>query len=517
MTDPSHLSLGRLSRHEPIRERLRALKVFAGDLAVSDVAEAPAEPADLYRAWLIGAMDAGVREPHALTLSTVDQDGRPTSRVIGAVYRSMADLVHRESVAHFLTALDLPPDDALDLWLDALAAAGALTPSDVELRPLLEAADDVCAARVHALHADPVSRCAAMDGIAVRASDTASATPSDPVALGPDRYATVDTGQAIAARWDAVVPSEQLDRVGDQALVRVPAAPGRHIRRAGENGAPIIEAGRRLTAYDVALAAACGHTMLAVHRGPRVAVIPTGDEIRPAGSTLAPGEAIDANSIMLATLLRQAGAQALVTPIIPDGGVALARQVERSCEDADLVLIIAGSARGTRDTTAAVLERLGSVVVRGVALRPAHPVILGRIGRVGVVGMPGYPVSTALAFERFVRPLLDRLSGAVSAQPTYLFARLASSISGRADAEVECPVSLRHNAPDELPEAIPGSHRGSALARLARAEGTVSVPAGTDHLSAGDIVRVELLPAARGQSAPAHQPSRFAITDLTSV
>jgi pyridoxamine 5'-phosphate oxidase len=70
------------ARHEDLRERLRSLEVFAGALDLLDVSEAPTHPADLFLDWLIAAIDAGVAEPHAMTLSTVDAQGRPSSRVL---------------------------------------------------------------------------------------------------------------------------------------------------------------------------------------------------------------------------------------------------------------------------------------------------------------------------------------------------------------------------------------------------------------------------------------------------
>lgn len=65
-----------------LRSRLRELPVFAGDLAQFDVSDAPHHPAELFLRWLAEAIDAGVPEPHAMTLSTADRDGRPNSRVL---------------------------------------------------------------------------------------------------------------------------------------------------------------------------------------------------------------------------------------------------------------------------------------------------------------------------------------------------------------------------------------------------------------------------------------------------
>jgi pyridoxamine 5'-phosphate oxidase len=65
-----------------LRARLRELKVFEGGLAHFEVSQAPVHPAELFLQWLGEAIEAGVREPHAMTLSTVDGDGRPSSRVL---------------------------------------------------------------------------------------------------------------------------------------------------------------------------------------------------------------------------------------------------------------------------------------------------------------------------------------------------------------------------------------------------------------------------------------------------
>ena len=161
---------------------------------------------------------------------------------------------HRPPHASLLR--DVAPADALAAWLAELAREGALAERGAEACSLADAAGRVTAGPVQARHADPIARCAAMDGIAVRAMDTANATELHPVTLGPGRFAPVDTGQPIPAGFDAVIPREQLDRCGDEVRVFTSVAGGRHIRRAGENvaeGSTVLEAGRRLTAYDIAL------------------------------------------------------------------------------------------------------------------------------------------------------------------------------------------------------------------------------------------------------------------------
>ncbi|XVU28477.1 pyridoxine/pyridoxamine 5'-phosphate oxidase [Actinoplanes sp. CA-054009] len=59
-----------------IRDYLRSLPVFAGELPAFDPSAAPTEPHTLFIEWLVAAVDAGVREPHAMTLSTAGANAR---------------------------------------------------------------------------------------------------------------------------------------------------------------------------------------------------------------------------------------------------------------------------------------------------------------------------------------------------------------------------------------------------------------------------------------------------------
>jgi molybdenum cofactor synthesis domain-containing protein len=222
------------------------------------------------------------------------------------------------------------------------------------------------------------------------------------VRLPAPAFDVVDTGDPLAAGRDAVIPLERVSVHDGVALVSDGVAPGAHVRGVGEDvaaGELVFSPGRRLGAMDLALAAAAGHADLAVHRAPVVAILPTGDELRPAGAELAVGELADTNSIMLAAGAREAGCATLRHPILPDDPDRLGGAIRDAAERADLVLVIAGTSMGRDDHTPGVLRRTGRVVVCGVAMRPGHPAVLGVVGDTPVMGCPGYPVSAALAFE----------------------------------------------------------------------------------------------------------------------
>ena len=151
-----------------------------------------------------------------------------------------------------------------------------------------------------------------------------------------------------------------------------------------------------------------------MRRAPVVAILPTGDEMRPIGSELAPGELLDTNSIMLAGQARELGCEPVVLGIEPDDQARIAAAVRDAVARCDLLIIIAGSSAGRDDYTAALVEDLGLLAVHGVAVRPGHPVVLGAVDATPVIGRPGYPVSASLTFDIFAGPVIAALEGATA-------------------------------------------------------------------------------------------------------
>ncbi len=376
---------------------------------------------------------------------------------------------------------DAPVSRAIEAWLVAWRGRSGSVVSE-RRECLLDAAGAHLATPLVALSALPAWRCAAMDGIAVDSAGGAGPVPAK-------QYTRVDTGQPVAARFDAVVPWERVTYAADgAATITGEVTTGMNVREAGEEvvaGSVILAAGTRLTPERIALAAACGHDHLDTRRA-RVAVIPTGDEVRPAGSVLARGEVADSNSVLLTLLARELGALVGQTPIVPDDPAALAEAVREAAEAADLVCVIAGSARGGRDHTRDAISAVGEVVVDGVAIRPGHPVVLGVVGRSLVIGVPGYPVSAAFTFRVFGEAAIAALVGAPTPSHATIVGRAAVDVFGHPSSACLIPVSVTDAA------VTPLSRRGGALRSLAAADAVLSIAAGLT-VRAGAAVSVELL------------------------
>jgi putative molybdopterin biosynthesis protein len=241
----------------------------------------------------------------------------------------------------------------------------------------------------------------------------------------------------------------------------------------------------------VAAAAAAGAVELAVRRAPVVVIVPTGDEIRPIGAELEPGDIPDTNSLMLASQARDVGCEAHVAGIVRDDPDAIIAAVRAAAEEADLVLLIAGSSAGRDDYAARVVARAGALAVHGVAVRPGHPVVLGAVDQTPVIGVPGYPVSAALTFDIFAAPLLAELEGTAPRErpsTTAHLARKLPSVIGMDDW-----VRVRLGRVGDRVVATPLPRGAGVLTSLVRADGLLVVPSGVEGHHAGEQVRIELL------------------------
>jgi molybdopterin molybdotransferase len=306
-----------------------------------------------------------------------------------------------------------------------LEGAAPLPPESAALN---DAHGRVLAADVVSLRTQPPADLSAMDGYAVRAADVAKVPVTleivGEVAAGHPFEGQVNKGQAARIFTGGVVPpgadtiviQENTKREGASVIVSSPAPSGKHIRRAGldfAHGQALLPRGRRLTERDLMLAAAMSHPTVAVHRRPRVAVLGTGDELKPPGSKLAPGEIIYSNGFALLAMARAEGAEVIDLGVVADrleDTVAAIRQAR--AQNADILLTSGGASVGDYDLVQKALTAEGLVLsFWKVAMRPGRPLMHGRLGEMHVLGVPGNPVSAFVCSLLYLIPLIRRLSG----------------------------------------------------------------------------------------------------------
>lgn len=389
-----------------------------------------------------------------------------------------------------------PKEEALAVFLDKLEEAGFFWSAGSETVAVLQALGRVTAGPVWAAMSSPHYPAAAMDGVAVKSKDTFSAQDTAPLALNLEEEAIeVDTGDLLPPGFDAVIMVENLNYRSDGKVeLTAPAVPGQHVRQVGEDvviGEMLLPGGHSITAVDVGGLMAGGALEVKVKRLPVVAIIPTGDELVPAGRELRPGEVPEFNSSILSGLVLKWGGQPLVLPVTPDDPAQLEQCLLKAMEKAEIIVINAGSSAGREDFTAQVISNLGQVLTHGVAIKPGKPVILGIIEGKPVVGLPGYPVSAAITAELFILPLICRLLGApVPKRPT-VTAALARKVYSPLGPEEYVRVKLGRVGGRLV--ATPISRGAGVITSLMRADGLLVVPRLSEGFAQGEEVRVELL------------------------
>lgn len=317
-------------------------------------------------------------------------------------------------------------------YRDACATlAAACTPGPEESVPTRQALGAVAARPAVGAVASPAFNNAAMDGFAIRAADTAAAAEDSPVELpvagelrvgayaqaampGSGCALRVATGALTPPPLDTVVPLEQaevIERHGAMALRFLrPVQTGRNLRIEGEEypaGAAFHFTGRRLHAGHIALLSAAGVGELHVRRPPPLGLLTTGDEVRPAGAELAPGEIANVNAPWLAAWCAERGISVATARHVADDPGKLAREFQDARESGARVLISSGSASaGRHDILLEALKELGArIVFHGVAMRPGKPALFALLDDgTPVFGLPGNPLATAAGMRFLVWP-----------------------------------------------------------------------------------------------------------------
>jgi putative molybdopterin biosynthesis protein len=369
----------------------------------------------------------------------------------------------------------------------------------------------VLAEPVWALKSSPHYHASAMDGFAVRAEATAGALPTAPVSLALGEQAKyVDTGDPLPDWANAVIPIENIEPVDlagnisvdarkpERIRIRSSVVPWSHVRPLGEDIVAtqlVLPGGHVLGPYDLGAIAASGHTTVSVARRPRVGILPTGTELVPIGAELRSGDILEYNSLVMAAQIKAMGAEPVRFPITPDDFDAICARVTLAAKDCDLILLNAGSSAGSEDFSSRVVEKLGRLLVHGVAVRPGHPVILGMLRRneheIPIVGVPGYPVSAALTVDIFVEPVIARWLGRRPLSLPVLSAQMTrKTVSPPGDDDY---IRVVVGQVGDKMLAAPISRGAGVITSLVRADGLVVLPRGIQGVEAGESVSVRLI------------------------
>ncbi len=392
-------------------------------------------------------------------------------------------------------------DKALQTWFDVLQ----LSKPKVVFVSLQDALGRVLAEDLVALENLPRFDKSAMDGYAVRSSDLAGASQSKPVViqLTPTDHVEAKqakqiwTGNPIPQGADAVVMLENTQMRNGELEVWSQLTPWGNVSVAGEDikkGVLVAKAGRRLNPYHIGLAAALGYTALKVSEKPRVAILPTGNELVEIGTGRGANQIYDSNKVMVSAMCRELGAEIEDLGLAKDNSEEIALKIQSALKTSDVVITTGGTSVGGLDLVPDVVNGLGKpgVVVHGVALRPAMPTAVAVLEGKPVLILSGNPVAAVIGFEVFGRPLICKMLGMEKEElrpiVKAVLARRVTSVLGRKTYVRVC-VTLKDG---EL-SADPVSAKGSgSISTITQSNGYLIVPENREGVNEGETVFIHM-------------------------
>jgi len=384
----------------------------------------------------------------------------------------------------------------------------------------IDAVGRISAAPIIAKRSVPHYHASAMDGVAVVAEETFTAHEQNPLKLLPGKFVYVDTGNPIPEPFNAVIMIEYIEELDDGAVEIIePATPWQHIRPIGEDITEeemLFTVGHSFRPVDVGALLAGGHTEVSVVKKPTVAIIPTGHELVQAHHQPDSGKLIEFNGAVFSSFIHEWGGEPLLRPIATDIKKEIQTAITDATEKADVVVINGGSSAGSKDFTYKAIAELGEVFTHGIACRPGHPVVIGKVNGKIIVGIPGYPVSAYLTLEWFIRPLISAYLGIKEPVREKLKVRLGRRVVSKMGIEDFIRVNVQ--LVNGRYVAVPLTRAAGVTMSLVRAEALLVVPPSDLGYEIGDEVEVELLkPVSEIRTALAFNGSHDMAIDILST
>jgi len=360
-------------------------------------------------------------------------------------------------------------------------------------------AEDVAAT----LSIPPFNR-AAMDGYAVKARDTFNSGQFNPKVLrmvgelhagktpqqkvGNGECIQIATGAMMPGGADAVVMVEDTEADSGQVKVFKSAYPRANVASKGEDikkGELVLRQGSILDAGKIGVLASQGIKRVRVYEKPKVAVLPSGEEVVEVGKRLKRGHVYDINSHTVASVIKENGGAPVSFKAVGDNREAIRAAVTEALKN-DLVVISGGSSVGERDLLADILQDWGQVFFHGVQVKPGKPTIFAMVEGKPLFGMPGYPTSCLINTYLFLLPVTRKMAHLPPRRGETLEAKLSRRVPGSVGRKQFLTVRL------EGDEAVPVFKESGAITSVAEADGYIEIAENIDLLEKGEPVTVTL-------------------------
>ncbi|MGZ9896798.1 molybdopterin molybdotransferase MoeA [Shewanella gaetbuli] len=348
----------------------------------------------------------------------------------------------------------------------------------------------------------------AMDGYAFRYQDLDSTASETTLTLigssfaghpfsgkaQPNSCIRIMTGAPVPAGYDTVQMQEKTLTNGEEITISHPAKLGANVRHRSEElgaGTKVLYKGTKIRAAEMGVLATIGISQVRVFSKIKVAFFSTGDELRPVGSELAPGQIYDSNRYSIQGLMTQANVEWIDLGVIKDDKEAIRAAFIKAANCADMVVTSGGVSVGDADYTKQILSEEGTISFWKLAIKPGKPFAFGKLGDAIFCGLPGNPVSSMVTFYKLVWPLLNKMQGLPQKAAITYQAKLLTPIKKQPGRVEYQRGVLSQNAQGELEVTTTGSQGSGMLTSMSLANCFINLEQFQGDTDAGDMVTVE--------------------------
>jgi molybdopterin molybdotransferase len=304
------------------------------------------------------------------------------------------------------------------------------------------------------------------------------------------------TGAVIPTECDCVVMQENVARTNETITLNKAPLQHENVRDIGDDtkkGQTLLHKGSSLKAADIGLLASCGIADVPVFRPVRVGFFSTGDELVAIGSHLEPGQIFDSNRYTLHALLDGAGAIPIDMGVIPDNPEAVENALLSASKHCDVIITSGGVSVGEADFITQVIEKIGTINLWKIAIKPGKPLVFGSVGKAAFFGLPGNPVSVMVTFKQVVLPALHKMMGHQTAQQPLKLHAIAAELIKKQPGRTEFQRGFVENNNGQLSVRATGGQGSHMLSSMSQANCLIVLEQSSDDIPIGQSVEIQLL------------------------
>ncbi|MGB0523138.1 MAG: molybdopterin molybdotransferase MoeA [Flammeovirgaceae bacterium] len=329
----------------------------------------------------------------------------------------------------------------------------------------------------------------AQDGITLNVIGELHAGHTTDAVIRQGECLKIMTGSATPPSADLIIRVEDTHQEGNQVTLSfpTPARKGQNLAIAGEDvkqAQKIVSKGTRCTHDILGILAVTGHASISVYKPPTVAIISTGDELKPVGSPVEPHQIRNSNEFTLKGLLGNLGISPAFVTHTPDTKAAIEQAILIGLQE-DILILSGGVSMGDADYVPQILKKVGvKQVFHRTAIKPGKPIWFGKQADTGtaVFGLPGNPLSCQVTFKLFIEVYLAASYGKSA---DWFTLSLAQDKSKKHPLDEFFVCSL-----NEIGQVVPKKYKGSGdITASVGTHGIAHHPAQEKELKKGDQIR----------------------------